>query len=239
MSTSTNDHRPRVAAERRQRTRMRLLESAMVAFAHNGIGASVIPDVVAAAKVSQGTFYNYFRTNEELLQALAVELNRDIVSTIEAAVSGIRGDPALKLATAIRSYLHLMWSHPVVAQFMAHTGLRLAGKDGAFYDYLARDLRAAQNRGQLDRGPVQPPMDIVAGAGLMALYRMTEGKAPGSYLERVIALILRALGANAGEIARLAAFPLPRLHVPPGSLLAHAAPDSTDAGGTAASPRRL
>ncbi len=63
------DHRTRVAAERRARMHRKLVESALLVFAEKGVDASVIEDVIAAADVSRGTFYNYFRTNGELLAA--------------------------------------------------------------------------------------------------------------------------------------------------------------------------
>ena len=51
--------------------RTRLIESALLVFAHRVVEASVIDKVITAAKVSRGTFYNYFRTNEDLLTAVA------------------------------------------------------------------------------------------------------------------------------------------------------------------------
>ena len=66
-SSALPDHRTRVAAERRARMHRKLVESALLVFAEKGVDASVIEDVIAAADVSRGTFYNYFRTNGELL----------------------------------------------------------------------------------------------------------------------------------------------------------------------------
>ena len=51
-ASKPTDHRPRVAAERRERMRRRLVETAMIVFAEKGVGASVIPDVKALAEVA-------------------------------------------------------------------------------------------------------------------------------------------------------------------------------------------
>ncbi|WP_238328070.1 TetR/AcrR family transcriptional regulator [Paraburkholderia mimosarum] len=222
MPGSNDDHRPRVAAERRRRMRMRLLESAMIVFAQKGVGASVIADVVAAAEVSKGSFYNYFRTNEELFQALAAELSRDIVKMIEAAISNIEDDPSLKVATAFRCYLHLIRSHALVAQFVAGAGLQLVNRDSGLYDYLPRHLRAGQKRGQFNGGAVGTMIDVVTGAGLMAVHRMVAGGTSRRYPEQVVGLVMCALGVTPQDAARLMAFPLPQLSVPPDSLLARA-----------------
>ena len=49
------DHRTRVAAEKRARMRRKLVESALLVFAEKGVDASVIEDVIAVAGVSRGT----------------------------------------------------------------------------------------------------------------------------------------------------------------------------------------
>lgn len=201
--------------------RKRLLESAMLVFAQKGISSSVIHDVVVAADVSQGSFYNYFRTNEDLFHALAEELSNEIVRMIETVI-GEMEDPTLRVATAIRSYLHLMRAYPVVAQFVASAGLRLANEGSAVYDYLPRDLKAGQKRGDFDSGPIEVAMDMIGGTGLMAIYRIASGKTTRNYPERIVAHMLRALGIEASTADQLTAHPLPKLTVPPDFLLARA-----------------
>ncbi len=71
------DHRTRVAAARGARMHHKLVESALLVFAEKGVDASVIEDVIAAADVSRGTFYNYFRTTGELFAAAIQELGNE------------------------------------------------------------------------------------------------------------------------------------------------------------------
>ena len=102
-SPVATDHRPRVAAERRARMRRKLVESALLVFAEKGVDASVIEDVIAAARVSRGTFYNYFRTNAELLVAAIEELGNEVVDLIEFAreVASFAGGATFHWATPI------------------------------------------------------------------------------------------------------------------------------------------
>src|SRR5688572_6508878 len=78
------DHRVRVAALRREKMRARLLEAALIVFSQHGVEASVIDEITSVAGVSRGTFYNYFRTNEELLTAVAVEAGGEIAAAVMA-----------------------------------------------------------------------------------------------------------------------------------------------------------
>ncbi|MDF3885832.1 MULTISPECIES: TetR/AcrR family transcriptional regulator [Cupriavidus] len=212
------DHRPRVAAERRARMRKRLIESAMIVFAQRGIGASVIPDVIAAAGVSQGSFYNYFRTNDDLLAAVSDALSHDMVQMIESVVGDIE-DPALRVATGIRLYLHLARSYPVVAQFLSGTGLSLVGKKSSVYEYLPSDIKEGLKTGTFDEASADVALDMVAGAGVIAVHRMAQGKTTKDYPERIVRAVLRSLGVSAASATKLTSAPLPKLVAPPESLL--------------------
>ena len=60
------DHRVRMAAKRRERTRAKLMEAALLVFGERGAEAIVIDEVTQLAKVARGTLYNYFRGNRGL-----------------------------------------------------------------------------------------------------------------------------------------------------------------------------
>lgn len=201
--------------------RKRLVETAIIVFAQKGIGASVIPEVVAAAGVSQGSFYNYFSTNEELLAAVGEELSNEMVQLIESAVGGIE-DPALRVATAVRSYLHLARSYRVLARFLASAGLHLGGEKSSVYEHLSQDLKEGQKRGSFDEMPPDIAMDLVRGAGLAAIHRIANGRIAKDYPEKIVQAVLRSLGVTAAAAARLTATALPKLSAAPESLLAQA-----------------
>jgi len=221
MPAKPTDHRPRVAAERRERMRKRLIESAMIVFAEKGVGASVIPDVVAAAEVSQGSFYNYFRTNEDLLAAVGDELSGEMVQLIEPVVGDI-ADPAERVATGMRCYLHLARAHRLLARFLAAAGLRLMLEHNATFRYLPADLEEGQKQGVFAAVPLDVILDLVAGAGIAALDRMARGRVPKQYPDQIVAAVMRTLGMAAADAERVCAGPLPKLAPPADSLLARA-----------------
>jgi AcrR family transcriptional regulator len=199
--------------------RKKLLESAALIFAEKGISASVVQDVVEVAQVSQGTFYNYFRTNDELFEALAAELSDESIQMIEPVIGDIQ-DPLLRIGTGIRCYLHLMRSCRMVAQFIAMAGLRHVSWDGPFNCLLPLDLEAAQRQGRIDAIHVDVAMDLIGGAGLKAIHRIAAGATTDAYPEQVATMILQSLGIDATEAARRVAGPVPFLAVRPDSLFA-------------------
>lgn len=57
-----------------EETRRALLDSALTLFAKNGYHATTVPDIVQAAGVGHGTFYEYFKSRRAILLALTAEL---------------------------------------------------------------------------------------------------------------------------------------------------------------------
>ncbi|MDK2659917.1 TetR/AcrR family transcriptional regulator [Cupriavidus consociatus] len=218
---SKTDHRTRVAAERRERMRARLAETALAIFAEKGVGASVIQDVIATAGVSQGTFYNYFRTNEELLLAVAEELSNELIDAIERTVSQYE-DPAERIATGVRLYLYKARAFPLFASFVVQTGLHLASPNNLIYEYVPQHLEAGFASGRFQRMPMEVAVDLIGGQALMAIARLEAGGAAEDYPEWVVATLLRALGVAQMDAQRIAFEPLQPVAIPEDSLVARA-----------------
>lgn len=215
------DHRTRVAAERRERMRARLVECALVVFAEKGVGANVIQDVIATAEVSQGTFYNYFRTNEELLAAVAQELSNELLESIEGSVNRYE-DPAARIAHGVRLYLHRARDFPLFARFVTSAAFHLASPSSLIYDYLPPHLEAGFASGRFLEMPVEVAVDLVSGFALAAIVRLASGEAGDDYPEQVVSTLLRALGLDGQQARDIAFAPLQALPVPRISLISRA-----------------
>lgn len=214
----SNDHRTRVAAERRERMRRRLVESAMLVFAEKGLDASVIDDVIVAAEASRGTFYHYFRTNAELLTATSEELGNELLSAIESRLSGF-DDPALRIGCGIRLYFHTAREYPLVAKFLSRPGFHVDSPSNRFYDYWPRHIVQGIHGGQFRSMQTETALALIGGTGLMALLRMSTGSTESDFPEQVVAAILRGLGVKEGRISALVAMKIDPLHLPADSLL--------------------
>jgi len=220
MSEALN-HRTRVGMERRQKMRQRLIESAFAVFAHKGVDVSVIDDVIAEAEVSRGTFYNYFKTNTELMAAVGQTLSNEIVSLIEDTVGG-REDPVEILATGLRLFLNTATIYPLFASFVWRAGFNAYAAGHLIYTYLPRHISRSRERGAFVVADVPTALEVIAGIMLAAIFSIST-RAPGAgYPERMVQHILQALGVAADEAARLANLPLPEIVLPEHSLLVKA-----------------
>lgn len=215
------DHRTRVAAERRERMHGRLVESALLVFGQRGMDASVIDELIRMAGVSRGTFYNYFRTNEDLLLAVSVAVSNEMMRIVDP-LARVEADPAARIAVGVRLFLELARAFPALGAFLSRGGLRVLTENTLIKEYLPRDLIEGRDRGRIRISDIDLAFDMVVGATLAALHRLQTAHLPDEYLAQLVSAILRSLGLPAAEAERIALRPLPRLALPPDSLLARA-----------------
>ncbi len=91
------------SAERRESRREALLDAAFDVFTEKGVVASSVDDIVAAAGVAKGTFYLYFRTKDDAIDAVAERVVDGVVQAFEAAAETTGLSPAERLLALGRS----------------------------------------------------------------------------------------------------------------------------------------
>lgn len=220
MSNGTKeiDHRTRVGIARRRKMRMRLFEAALTVCDEKGLENAVIEDVITAAGVSRGSFYNYFQTMDELLAALGTELGNELVDTVENAVEDYP-DPVQRLASGLRVFLHAVLSRPRVARLLWRAGFNAVNPTHLVYAYLPRHIEEGMRQGRIVAGDVATALEISAGIALTTIYASSTREVAEDYPEQMVRHILLALGVRKRDIARLLKCPLPAIELPAQSLL--------------------
>lgn len=96
---------------RKEKTRRLLLDVALELFFENGIYWTKVEDITERADIGKGTFYQYFETKEDLLQAL---LRRGLDALLAKKTEAIRGTkPGPRMLSAIiRAQLDFYLEHP-------------------------------------------------------------------------------------------------------------------------------
>jgi AcrR family transcriptional regulator len=208
--------RPRVSTRgrylrKREKTRERLLQAAKLVMAETGVEASTIAEIAAAADVSPGTFYNYFETREEILDAVAASLVgefRRVMDVIQRAVD----DPAERIAVAIRLFLERVRDDRLWGWFMARHAPSLPILRDQTREIIRERILADGLRRRRFRLPSTRAVgDLIAGTSVTALRSILEGRAPVEMATEVAELVLRALGVPLGEAHRIANRPIPPL----------------------------
>jgi AcrR family transcriptional regulator len=231
------DHRPRVAAERRERMRSRLLGSALRLVAEQGPAATSIDDVIAAADVSRGTFYKYFPSPQALVQELAFEVAKDLVFLADPIVRE-RDDPAERVACGIRLVARLALHHPAAAGFLVQLGWPDTQRPNALFDFVRRDVADGMKRGRFRAMPMPLALNMVAGAVIGAIHCMLKGPCEPDFAEMSAAAALRALGVAGRTADALAYKRLDPIAAFPEGVLAATVPALEDRAGKTAPPKR-
>jgi AcrR family transcriptional regulator len=175
-----------------------LIEAAYRVFARKEAEAVTIDEIIAEAAVARGTFYNYFQTREEVLTAVAAALSDRMNHGIWAQSEAIT-DPAVRMAIAMRQFLHQARRDSTWGWMIVRTGLVAAPLSDTIKTGVTTDLMAGIRLGRFQVECEQVAIDMVLGTGLMAMRTILNGQSEADYPEQVVWLILKSLGVESGE----------------------------------------
>lgn len=207
------DHRTRVGAVRRERTREKIVASALHVFAQRGPDAPVIDDFIAAAGIARGTFYNYFKSTPELLEAACKWLEDDLIVSIESEISGL-DNPAHRVAMGVRLWIHRAQSDAQWCAFAAR-----AWRHGSMVEQkVDRDLRAGRHLGLFDFPNIEAARDLLIGTCREAMVRLCSKRARRGFADDVARVVLQGLGLERSAIDAALALPPPAMRRKPAAL---------------------
>lgn len=194
----------------RERTRELLLDAAVRVFARKGADAAAIHEIAAEAGVANGTFYNYFRTREALLEATSLRLAHRLHTAIAASRAAV-DDPAERIAIGCRRFILQARHDPIWGAALLRVWHSSPTASATAADPLLADLRAGRRRGRLQYASETVALDLVQGTVLSAMRSVLEGRAADAHASAVAAVVLRALGVDSAEADAIARRALPPL----------------------------
>ncbi|WP_256353926.1 TetR/AcrR family transcriptional regulator [Variovorax sp. dw_308] len=205
--TAPEDHRVRVGAQRREKTKLRLLESALSVFSEKGPDVAVIDDFIAAAGVSRGTFYNHFKTTNELLLELAAAMSDEVLRIVDPLVLQLE-DPVARVACGTRLYMQMAVRYPLWGGFITRVGTRIATRGQLIDLYLTRDLEAARKSKRIQVDSVTVARDIVLGSIFYGIETMLTEPTQKHHPEHILRSVLVGFGLDPKEAETIAYMPL-------------------------------
>jgi len=140
------------ASSRREQTKIQnretILAAARQVFAQLGFATATVRDIIRATPLASGTFYNYFKSKEEVYQALRDEVALKVRPRLREVRRGA-GTREEFLAASFRTFFQFVAdnrgdSQPVPERFRMDSPEVLAG-----FAELREDIQAAIARGLL------------------------------------------------------------------------------------------
>jgi AcrR family transcriptional regulator len=191
---NSSDHRSRVAEKKRMLMRTKLLDAAMrVVSEHRG--SAVIDDVIREAKVSRGTFYNYFDSLDDVLVAIGQKLSNQMTTDI-LPVYDVLTEPWQRVAVGFRLFLVRAKLDNDWAGFVTRVEVwphsSLVGK------YISKDLQLGKAAGQFSFERLSTATDFLMGASARGIQAMRQGVAdPNGYIDAAVKMALTSVGCSA------------------------------------------
>ncbi len=163
--------------ERKKRlTHQRICTAAGELFAAQGVQATTIDSLAAAAEISKPTFFNYFASKQAVLHALIEEMDRQFISYIDAEIARQVSTAERLKGLMCRSARHI-GKNSALTQLMLVEGMSGLADQTTAHDRMGR-LNAAMARlveaGRRDgdvssAAPVAVQVQILVGSYLYAL----------------------------------------------------------------------
>ncbi len=200
----------------RARTRALILDAAVRVFARKGAGAAAIHEITAEAGLANGTFYNYFRTREALLEATSIRLAERLHAAIAVSRLDV-ADAAERVAIGCRRFMHQTEADPVWGAAILRVWHSTATASSRAAAPLLADLRSGRRTGRLGYANEPAALDLVQGTVLAGMRSVLEGRPAHEHACAVAALVLRGLGVAAAEADAIVARPLPPLRAADGT----------------------
>lgn len=194
--------------KKKARTRQQLVDAALRIYARKGAGELALNELAEEAGVSNGTVYNYFRTREEVLEAVGLELAAQLSRHVALVSAGVASG-AERLAIGVRTFLLKAQEDPEWASALISVVRYAEGMRAAFAGYVRADLDAGFQQGDFRYEDEDIAMVLVISATTGAMATVVEGRGVEHHDSIVAGMILRALGVPAAKAGRISRLPMP------------------------------
>ena len=196
------DHRVRVAREKREKMRAHLLRSVMAVMSSDqSAGPRVIDDVIRHAEVSRGTFYKYFGSLEQAVAELGAALVEEMTAGIDLLYDKVE-DPRRRTATGFQLFLHRARTDRAWGGFVAHIGL--LSPSNRMIRHMSADIQRGIDSGYYALPSVECGLDLLVGTKIEAILRIIRGDRGRDYIEAMTAAVLRGFGCPPAEAQEIA-----------------------------------
>jgi AcrR family transcriptional regulator len=158
---------------RAERTQAALVAAGRRLFCERPIDAVTVDDIVQAAGVGKGSFYNHFADREGLVRAISGEIRASVERAIDRANADVE-DPARRLARACCIYLRFALDEPERAGFLVRVHSGHTSLDAPLNRGLVDDIARGLAVGRFRVATLESGVLYVLGVTQMALTRIVQ-----------------------------------------------------------------
>ena len=124
MADETASKKPNRSSRRRAKSRAALIEAARETMSVKGVDATTIADITEAADLGFGTFYNHFKSKDEIVDAAMSDMVERLGDEIDELIAPI-DDPFFAQIVAWHQVVSLAVSEPIWGWFVLRSSKTL------------------------------------------------------------------------------------------------------------------
>ena len=203
-----NPETPGRGQGKRARTREQLVNAALAMLADNTLENASILELAKAAGVSNGTFYNYFQTRDELVDAAAAQLSEQMAAQLRAEFVGVE-DPADRVVIAARTFMQRALREPVFGWALLRLIGTLPRLSERVRQSILQDVREGKAKGRFHFGSEAAAADMVLGTLVAGIRSLLEKRVGEEHIRDIGEASLRGLGMGAEDAQAIAARRVP------------------------------
>src|SRR5690606_33551011 len=191
---------------RRARTREALLSAGRALFAARGVESVSVDEIVAAAAVAKGSFYNHFADKDVFAREIVAAVRRQAEQAVDAANAHIE-DPAEQFARALCVFVRFAIEHPESARVLWRLNSGATMVDAPINRNLRNDVQAGIAQQRFKHVDIEVAALLVMGTIVISLRHALEDRLvtpPINIARGMAAGLLRSLGVPAAQAERLA-----------------------------------
>ncbi|MDD2735432.1 MAG: TetR/AcrR family transcriptional regulator [Desulfuromonadaceae bacterium] len=186
-----------------------LLDAALRLYATRGLDVVSVHEVAAEAGVTHGTAYKYFRSRDDIQQAVCMRLISDMVEYVKNARATVN-DPAERISIEIRTSLGACARNHDWGKLFLRFSIFAPDFDKVTQPAL-RDLRAGLDTGRFRYGTESAALAFLTGAITLGMRPIVFNVAQPHHEAEVARLVLTGLGVPPTEAQRIVSLPLPEI----------------------------
>lgn len=194
---------------RREQTRQRIVAAGRLLIAEKGVTGLRIQQITQQADIALGSFYNYFPTKEDLVEAVAAESLAELGAATVAADGSDTQDPAVTAAIAIRRVVRLAFDDPDFARLVVNLNHADTLFATAFHPFAAAVVERGVRSERFETPDVEASVNLVIGGSLSLIRAILDGRHTEGVEVAHAEVSLRALGVPGPDARRISRLPLP------------------------------